>query len=509
MIRGKTIKRPEPSRIDIPVRANIHNRFNIEVVDVKTGKIKQEAIAYNTICNTLWSRLSAKKSYFGAIHYGSGTGTPSAADTSLFSFIGAGKVSFYPVKDINFDPVMGVFSARNSIQLTAGTAVGKTITEVGIGYSEASNSLCTHAMLKDMNGNPISIEKTDTDVINIYATVYVHFNPYGYDNGYIRVTNCWKLYLVYGLIAFLAGISYEYVFAGANMMYDPTFTTDTGNAWGNAPYGNNYYEAGGSYTFDANTRIMRISVNRLEASAANGGGITRIIVGYPLDSSSRHTLSLDVRPKTHSVKDEPVGTGDGITKDFSLDFPYAKNAKLYVNGVEDTNVSVDYGINNVSNFYKYFEWLDTRATEENMIPFYEKCLVQYSGTRMFYNPMFEIGIATLYVRSGTKVSVSNDLKEWVEIINSTSNGTKTIPEEYQHYKYWKGVSTSTSGGFMCASPYATPGSGFNGNVVHFANAPASGSTIIADYDCDCIPKDANHVFDMSITIQLGEYTEAQ
>lgn len=508
MIRGRSIKNPMPSKVDIPVKANIHNKFDIEVIDAKTGAIKQKAVAYNTICNNLWSRLASKSAYFSAIHYGSGVGTPSTADTSLFSFIGADAVSFYPVEGINFDPVSGVFSARKSIQLAAGTAVGKTITEVGIGYGTYANNLCTHAMLRDMNGNSISIEKTDTDVINIYATIYVHFNPYGYDDGHVRITNCWQWHLAYGLIAFLAGISGDFVFAGANMMYDPTFTADTGGSWGNAPYGNNYYEAGGSYTFNATTRTMSISVDRLEASAANGGGITRIIVGYPLDGS-RHALSLDIRPKTHSVTDEPVGTGDGVTKDFSLDFPYAKNVRLYVNGVEDTNVSVDYGINNVSNFYKYFEWLDTRATEENMIPFYEKCLVRYSGTRMFYNPMFEIGIATLYVRSDTKVSVSNDLKEWVEIINSTSSGTKTIPEEYQHYKYWKGVSTSTSGGFMCESPYATPGSGFNGNVVHFANAPASGSTIIADYDCDCIPKDANHVFDMSITIQLGEYTEAQ
>ena len=41
-----------------------------------------------------------------------------------------------------------------------------------VGISQNRIRFPDHAMLKDMNGNQISIEKTDTDIINIYATVY-------------------------------------------------------------------------------------------------------------------------------------------------------------------------------------------------------------------------------------------------------------------------------------------------------------------------------------------------
>ena len=35
----------------------IHNRFDIEVVNIKTGQIRQRAVGYNVICNQLWTKL--------------------------------------------------------------------------------------------------------------------------------------------------------------------------------------------------------------------------------------------------------------------------------------------------------------------------------------------------------------------------------------------------------------------------------------------------------------------
>ena len=67
-------------------------------------------------------------------------------------------------------------SLKRKIQLGTSTANGSTLTEVGVAYGASSSNLATHAMLKDMNGNPISIPKTDTDIINVYATVYAHWN---------------------------------------------------------------------------------------------------------------------------------------------------------------------------------------------------------------------------------------------------------------------------------------------------------------------------------------------
>ena len=38
-------------------------------------------------------------------------------------------------------------------------------------------------------------------------------------------------------------------------------------------------------------------------------------------------------------------------------------------------------------------------------------------------------------------------------------------------------------------------------------APAEGSVITIDYTPQCIPKDENHVFDLSVTFHFGEYSD--
>ena len=189
MIRGKTREAPMAQKMDIPeldtptIEASIYNRFDIEVIDAATGEVKQEAFAENLILNQLWNRVGQQ--WFSYIHYGTGTGTLAATRTSLFNNIGSGDVRGQSAS-MTFDTVTGVYTLKRAIQLSETTAVGQTLTEVGIGSDTSAGSLVTHAMLKDMNGNQISIAKTATDIINIYATVFVHFNPAGYSNGSVK-----------------------------------------------------------------------------------------------------------------------------------------------------------------------------------------------------------------------------------------------------------------------------------------------------------------------------------
>ena len=94
--------------------------------------------------------------------------------------------------------------------------------------------LCTHALLQDMNGNNISIQKTNTDVINIYATVYLHFNQAGdihiYDvsesnNPYQPANLLWRI-LAGRALKFNDGdfwsesYSTPYLCAGKNFVFD-------------------------------------------------------------------------------------------------------------------------------------------------------------------------------------------------------------------------------------------------------------------------------------------------
>jgi len=143
----------------------LHNKFEVYVKDMRTGKERMIGTAYNMVLSAMWTQIiSDRRSPFDFICYGRGTGELSPTRTSLFSQIA--QVSSTRVEEV-YSSDSGYI--KEKIELSPSTAVGETITEVGIrGYSR----LVTHALLKDAEGNPISFTKTDTDVVTIYATLY-------------------------------------------------------------------------------------------------------------------------------------------------------------------------------------------------------------------------------------------------------------------------------------------------------------------------------------------------
>lgn len=515
MIRGNIVKKP-PTR-EAHFNTSIHNRFDIEVVDAVSGKIKKKAVAYNIICNKLWTTLASGSTYFSYIQYGRGSGTPTASDTSLFSRIADASASN---ATYSLDYETGVYSLRKSIQLTASTAVGETITEVGIASASGNGNLCTHAMLQDMNGNQISIQKTDLDVVNIYATVFVHFNQFGYDNGSIRFIHA-DGYPNRGLLGYFAeGGSWAFV---GSMHVSSSF----GNSKGGLSTGfypvNLGSESGYTSvtkTWDANNKTLTLTANRLEAASFNVGGIRRLCLSYCGTNYYR-----DVYPQLlmrtggswfpySEIVAEAVGTGDGATKDFALDFPFAHNLKAYIDGVETTEFTLDYAPSeygtdtNKLGYAVNMEYIDLNSTPDNHIPYIGNTTGnsgQFKGTRIFYNPCYELGIEKIYVGYDVTCYVSNDLQDWVELTKESLN--YNVPAEYQHYKYWKGVNTSTSERLFAYQ--MSPPSTYVGKALHFDNPPPKGAVITVDYQSDCIAKDSNHVFDVSVVIHFGEYTETE
>ena len=396
MLRGKKFKLREQKKSSIAVLPiDIHNKFEIEVIDSKTGEVKQSVKCFNTICNNLWKYLSFDKtSYANYIHFGDGSGNPAPDDTSLFSFIGYKSINS---SGYNIDYENGIFSQQYSIQIPENEQVGKYITEVGIGYSTSSDTLCTHAMLQDMNGNPISIQKTETDVINIYSTVYVHFNPHGYDNGHI--------FLFLGssrgnsILGKLAGMSTNYYLTN----YVRYYTGGGGYQAKNESSAKASVQA--TFEVDVENKALVIVANRLAstdgndtAGSMNGGGIGGIgLFGSYSSYGSTGTYnrglyilsSGDSMPYYSRIIGEAIGTGDGVTKDFYLKFPFPRSAKIYVNGVQTSNVTVDYAPND-TNFRSYVHFLMPHSTPDKHVidarP--ETNVTEF----IFYNPMFSLGL---------------------------------------------------------------------------------------------------------------------
>lgn len=508
MIRG-TKKIISQTQAKNAFYASIHNRFDVEVVNAKTGQIKQKAVGHNTICNKLWTRLLSNNTYFKYIHYGTGSGTPSTGDTSLFAYLGGLQVSNC-VRDTDFKN--GVFSIRQSIQLNADVAVGKTITEVGIAYAESSTTLCTHAMLKDMNDNPVSILKSDIDVINIYATIFVHFNPEGYNGVRLFKHDIFSKIAGYEGLSSTVWVSNHCAVTQSNQGFGGVYPY-TGAA---SP---NYAGRIGSVTwsYDVTNKKIIGTLARYNTGDVNIGGIRSIYVGHYNSSSYSHDRAYMVFKAGEGwfpyseIIGEAVGTGDGSTVDFELDFPFAHSAKVYIDGVEITDFTLDYGPH-VANAFFHLEGISSLSTPNNHIP---SCVGYTNRSELteliYYNPVHVIGLKQIYVGENTSLYASNDLESWELVDDKTAQRTVVIPEQYIHYKYWRGVA-STGKALLNHNPgdnYTRFIDTFVEKKLHLTNPPPSGAVITVDYKTDTIAKDTNHVFDLSFEIQLGEYTEAQ
>ena len=532
MIRGqKRVLDKQPS-VNVNLNASIHNRFDIEVVDAKTGEVKQKAQALNVVCDNLWKRLftfSARSyidSWSDSLVYGTGSGTPSAADVSLFSYLGRKSASF---SSIDYDPATGVLFITKKAQILETEHVGATITEVGLAYSSSSSgNLCTHAMLQDMNGNQVSILKTATDIINLYSTVFVHMEPTK-KNGIqllpvlISRNNSWKQNHVASILSGVATSStssgYVQFFATPNVYTDKDVRS-SGSALMSA---------------DPTEKTWTFGPIRLPASYGNIGGLYGVgfslVTGYNYNNYYVPFVALfagDGWFPGSNVVGEAVGTGDGTTTEFALKFPYATEGKVYVDGVEATNVTVERCPTTAKAGY-ILQLIDPASTLDNIIPYVTynsllavsvtdnlagKSLMSKNRALHLYNPMWEAGLDhfNVYISSSNYMEAlefSDDLVHW-EAMDFPTNISYTntdipIPEELRHKKFVR--ISADSYAFNNDNTGIFFGENLRTKAVVFDTPPAAGAVITADYHTPVIAKDENHVFDVSMTIHCGEYTE--
>ena len=275
--------------MEIEQGIKIHNRFDIEVKDSITGELKQTAQAENILLDSIYTRLCGGSTYFVNIHFGTGTGTPVATRTSLFTHLGS-----KTAVDEELVKAIPVSSWKRKIILAPEEYIGQTITEVGIAWGSTASYLMTHAMIKDAEGNPISITKTDTDVVTIYATVYVTFSTAIPELIWLGLpdSNTLMNYLIGG--------------SGA-----PT------GSFGLLPIPSAYARLGSTpnatWTSDVVNKKRKTNIPRFDINAANGNALA-------LDFTNLFQLSF---PATgihtgRAYANVPLGVGDGAEDTFAL-----------------------------------------------------------------------------------------------------------------------------------------------------------------------------------------------
>jgi len=485
------------SRID----TKIHNRFDIYIR--KSGEPesanRQIGYAQNIVLNQLWSRLlgaATFNGYFNYIFLGTGSGTLAATRTSLFAHLGYKAASAY---NKTADYMGGLLSNVKYCQLLETEYVGSTLTEVGIAYGTTSTNLCTHAVIKDMNGNPISIEKTALDIITIYATVFVHYGANGVVGG-----NAWAKMDVCDA-AYDNNFLY-YLMLGDELAsnYDYPSTLQVSQAFGYKPYSFNNtmlrYTVLPTPTIDTAARTISFAA-RVPAASGNFGGLNSIC----LHNDFRQTVicHVDVDPGWYAgspIVGEALGTGDGVTTDFNTAFDRVRaGSKVYVDGVEQTSgVTVQVGKphpNRIEYMGHYFGLLSTDPAVQDGFSGWSTTTYCSSQTAIFYNPYWALGTNKMTFSSGVTAYISDDTVNWVAVTSNVA-----IDEAYRYYKYVKLV--VTGGDRYCyVQAYNQPS-----YVVRFDTAPANGAVITIDYTTDTIAKDENHVCDIEFTMAFGEYT---
>ena len=318
---------PEAQCFNAKLSAAIHNRFDVEIIDSTTGEVRQRAQAENVICAGFWNQVCKAGGYDPVTQYiqvGTGLGTPAASDTSLFKYaagytLSAAKNSNTVVTD---NTANSVYSIRRLATISETELVGSKISEVGISTS-TSGSLMTHAMLTDANGNAVTINKTATDIINVYSTVFIHYAG--------LLTTGWTL------------SSEDYVRKDFFLWVIGVWSFNTTNATPELLY-NGSSNVGMSYRMSSANKKGTFTATRMPASDGNiSGGIARLRVSFRVGNSIDEFISTSLPASWYAgsnITGEAIGTGNGSTTTFATDFPYATNAVVYVDGVAQSGVTV-------------------------------------------------------------------------------------------------------------------------------------------------------------------------
>ena len=498
------------------IKTTFHNKFTVERRDKDTNELLEVAYGYNTVLDSFLDRLLSAlsgQSYsdytryiLAYIAYGSGTGTLDRTRTSLFTPLDVKAASTYEEEIINDL----TYSITRKIVIEAGENVGDTLREVGFAYFTDSTDIVTHAILEDSEGSPISITKTATDVITIYATLYVTLTAS--TNCLFTASNIFRYYLVNGSYC-ISGYDYDFTAKRKRTSTIMTKSIDTG--------------VSNFTTIDNVNKKITIPI-RFEAGEANNEVITHVgfvykeatFVGYADFSNEESVITGDV-----------LGTGDGIETEFTARYDNIKSgsATVYIDGVEVTSgvtIEEDTFVNREDKLYWDVASVGNRFLRysrcDNIDEIFDTPLVDlpYEGDvnsspddrEIIIEPESPIVVSSMGLyRDDLDCEIHYKCvgdTEWTSIFDNRIISAVThtlsftgVTEPIAQIKLLL-CSTDGSGSFKINS--IDCGGIYPAYTVKFDTPPAVDEVVTMDYTVQGIAKDANHVLDVELEISLGD-----
>lgn len=461
--------------VPIKIDAKIHNRFDFFLTDAKTKETKQVGYAENIILDALWTKFfNSNPNFFNSIHLGTGSGELSKARTSLFTFqVAKAAGSFVNT----YDDTTGICSRRGMISFTELEQVGQIFSEIGIASSTTSSTLMTHALICDMNGNVVTIEKTATDLLTVYATVYCKFEVLTMHSGKTRIVGRTKItdntisdWMLGSLTSLpYAGFRYYEGFGGGSTVED-------------RPQSRGLFSLSSSTrTIDAANKKVTYTSERLAVGDANfsGAGIGSIYSGIGiLFSLVGHPLFAGTE-----ILNESIGTGDGIITDFKTANPYIHDVTVKIDN-EEVVSGLTISENEPNNNDITACMIDLYAAGESYMILPNSYRTRsgssysanYGGICCFENPLYATKpIVSMYIvvarNANCTLSCSDDAITWTQVGQRSSSGTFTIAEEYQYKRYWRLVHPTGGSSSFSIGLYSIMTTGYDEYKIKFATPP--------------------------------------
>lgn len=544
------------------LQLKFNNSYHVELIDSTTGETKQSGDFHNLVTNNMGHPLtgayqantvltnSTSGSYYTGgiicfrIKVGSGTAEPTVSDTALGSLLWTGKPTIKNARWVDDYTLRVVYTTT----FPATSSYVGNVTEIGVfsgydGYSsfsgdiDAEGLLVTHSLLTDSEGQVISFNKTDLDILVIDVTIEVSVISASQDFAITKRPR----YLI-------------------NMMN--TINADIVGMQGTTGYVNlcrfhSQVEAKHDRT------ALEVSLSSTVQSYFRGrtGYIDYSVVRLGTDNitSDRYYKAIalpglgywklpneNVFP-AYNIKGISIGVGDGAATQFTCPLSYFKKDSevIYKNGTPLTR-GVDYTVNHQGNKGKLHEiaeqYLPTKvtsaATSSNTLLYWQHLfkppVVGFtSGPKWFsssaplyfeyaepvtlnyltaYNLVAATSSSTTSVPSGTKyhLDYSTDGETYKEIAVHTSTSSATASSFTMEFtattaKYWRlrisnytaypiGLYDSSNSAYisvMYLDPYIT-----------FVEAPAAGDVLTMDVGMDLIMKNSNFVVDVGARVDV-------
>lgn len=464
----------------ISQKAKLHNRFDFEIYDTETGKTEY-AQAENIVLDRAWWDLASSdpNSLFSRIAIGKGTGTLAPTRTALFDTI-ADKAA--TLVERVYDTASTAHVTK-SITFTEAEA-NELWTEVGV---RSGNGLVTHALITDSEGNPITVNKTETKIITIYATIFAEvLDGYfaGYDNLILRL---------------LVG---EY--STGDFFFSALLKSDGGPSAFAA-----HTALACTWSGNGGTKTRTTNLSRLVTTAGNYP-IRGIFVGGVLNGYGATGLPTATFPQ-FGYTGAAVGTGDGSNKEFDLPLSFAKpgSETIYVNGtpkVRGTDYTIHYGMISSASALVHVpgvQFLAPGLTYEEVI-----ALPQPSGSESLVTSVElrnhqyrDYGMiayeCSLSVDGTTWVSAGSSEYWNYDQVVTLSGFTPAV------YKYLK-LKTTARGPYTGGIGYLKVNATSPGKSIEFTSPPANGAVITADFATEYINKTSNFVLDVQAQLLFGE-----